>query len=136
MLTPAQFDKLRVGDVVLYNGRPRTVRMLSRKKTRWGLIRRLIGFSILRRSWTGRIYTLYGYHDVKHALSLPRKERDRREVCRAEEDALLASGFDVAAQVDRELREHERLEKLGMGERKDAVRLMKHVKRKLKRRKG
>ena len=80
--------------------------------------------------------TTYGFHDIKAALSMPRKKRDRRDVCKAEEAALLASSFNVKAQVERELAEHDRLAGLGFGENSDAVRLLKHVHRKLSKRKA
>ena len=134
MLTTKQFDSLKVGDVLLYHGKPRTVRSVTRQRTACG-VRRSITFSILKRSWTGRIQTVRGYHDIKHQCSLPRKEQDRSEVCKAEEAALLASRFNVLAQVERELAENERLTKHGMGERREAVTLLKRVRRKLKRRK-
>jgi len=134
MLTTKQFDSLQIGDIILYHGKPRTIREIDRRQTNWG-IRRSITFSILRRSWTNRIYTVYGYNDIKHSLSLPRKVRERRAVCKAEEESLLASGFDVASEIDREIAEDVRLTGLGMGAPRQAKALLKQAQRKFKRRK-
>ena len=110
MISKERFCKLKAGDIVLFNGSPRTVRELHICETSWGK-RASITFAIKRRSWTNRIYTVYGYNDVKHALSLPRKKRNRREICQAEQDLLSASGFDVRREVAREARELEELER-------------------------
>ena len=138
MLTKAQFQSLKVGDVLLMHGKPRTVRYVRWLKTAWGG-RGSIAFSILRRSWTGRIYTIYGYHDIKHCCSLPRKDRDRSELCKAEEAALCASGFDVLGQIEREIAEDERLKNCGLRDDPNgraATALLKRCRRKLKRRKS
>ena len=136
MLTKNQFKSLRVGDVVLFNGRPRTVRDIKWTDTKCGG-RGYVTFSILHRSWTGRICTTYDYNAIKNICSLPRKVRDRSDVCNAEELALLANGFDVLQGVEREIKQEEGLKKRGFNAHSQfpkALSLLKKARRKLKRR--
>ncbi len=141
MLTKKQFRRLKAGDIVLCNGKPRTVREVTWRDSPQGG-RGFITFSILHRSWTGRISTTYGYNDIKRLCSLPRRKRDRRSVCAAEEASLLANGFNVPSEVNRELANELRILGLGLGtktrqkDRRDGVALLKQTRRKLKRRKA
>ena len=130
MLSEKKFKSLQVGDIALFNGRPRTVR-----EVRWSDGKGYITFSILRRSWTGRVATTYSFTAVKRICSMPRKERDGIEVCRAEEDALLANGFDVLAGVEREISDAERLKLIGFGCSRESLSLLKKSRRQIKRRK-
>lgn len=133
MLTKKQFKSLKVGDVVLFRGNPRTVRNVSWLNTRGGG-RGAITFSIRRRSWTGRIFTVYGYNDVKHFISLPRKHRGQSEVCRIEESLLIDNGFNVVREIKRELAEDDRCSRLGFARNRSATALLRKSYRKLKRR--
>jgi len=56
------FDKIVVGDVILWNGKPRVVRDLERDSD--GKIRTLT-FAIWRPSWTDRPYTIYFRSEIK-----------------------------------------------------------------------
>ena len=56
------FDKIVVGDVILWNGKPRVVRDLERDSD--GKIRALT-FAIWRPSWTDRPYTIYFRSEIK-----------------------------------------------------------------------
>lgn len=130
MITNKQFKKLKVGDIILFNGRPRTIRDINWIDTAWGG-RGFITFSILRRSWTGRISTTYCYNEIRDKLSLPKKERDKNNVCKAEESALVKSGFNVTEGIERELDDNAGRK----WTRKDSIVLLKKCRRKIKRRK-
>lgn len=56
------FDIIEKGDVILLNGKPRTVRKVSRSKED---AVRAIYVAILRRSWTNRPYTVIGRSQLK-----------------------------------------------------------------------
>jgi hypothetical protein len=93
------FKKLKAGDIVLYNGKPRIVRkgpadgpILMRKgKERKGLTS--VHFAIMRRSWTGRPRTSYNFHDCKDKLTLPRRKYTFADVCGQELDRLHTTKF-------------------------------------------
>lgn len=104
-VTKEQFAALQVGQVVLVNDKPRVVRAVFYEETSWGS-RASVTFAIKRRSWTQRILTVQGYHDLKHKMKiLPRWEGDTDNVSRIENDVLDTIGFDVRDQLERELRE-------------------------------
>ncbi len=133
MISRESFDRLKPGDVILYNGKPRTVRYVHNGT---------IAFSIWRRSWTGRISTYRTYSELKNICSLPRKKRERIELCRAEEETLLANGFRIIPSLEREIRKDtaclERMrsvyEKSQIAAVEESIRYAKYVLRKLKRR--
>jgi hypothetical protein len=102
MLTVEQAKRIKVGDVVLVAGRPRIVRDVSPNLA--------FTFSILHKSWTGRILTVRNWNDLKHILALPRRS-DAARVALAEHAALAVS-FDVVAGLRREISEKERMNKV------------------------
>jgi hypothetical protein len=103
MISKKQAASLQVGDVVLYNGSPRIVRAVSAQNNG---MRISITFAIKRRSWTNRIQTVQGYHDIKHKISLPQHHRlSAARVAMAESDMLSANKFNVVAELKREIAE-------------------------------
>jgi hypothetical protein len=114
MLTKEQFAALRVGQVVLVNGKPRVIRSISVVKRPKGP-RVSITFAIKRRSWTGRIYTTYDYHSLKEKLTLPHRQPDAAAIGEAEGALLRSCNFDVVRELERELKEEVRLAGCGFG---------------------
>lgn len=73
LMTDAEVDNLRVGDVLLWGRKqtPRVVRSVKHTRpTRRGASKRdpqrtSVSFAIRRCSWTGRAYTVYGRADIR-----------------------------------------------------------------------
>lgn len=107
MISRDRFMQLKAGDVVLWGKRrqPRIVHEGPRD-VQGG---RHVTFAIRRRSWTGRVTTVYLWNDVKRILSLPRRPLNLRSLCAAERSHLASIGFDVAAGIRREIDDHERM---------------------------
>ena len=112
MISKARFCKLKRGDVILWNGNPRYILQGpgdSDTKPTDPTCHMYVHFPIRRRSWTGRAYTIYGYHDCKHAMVIPRRRFSPQAICVAEKEQLGALGFDWLAELEREVREHDDL---------------------------
>jgi len=110
MISKNEFSKLKRGDVVLFNGKPRTVQQGPADKalTVYGERRGLaITFSIMRRSWTNRAYTVYHYNDVKDKISLPNKKVNFAKICSLEKETLKSIGFNWHNEMWREIKEEE-----------------------------
>lgn len=95
MLTREQWDAIRVGDVILWNGRPRIVRAKSERS---------IGFASLHRSWTNRAVAGYDRTAACVMAAMPDSDDVCRELgeravaleaCQREQDALAANGFSA-----------------------------------------
>lgn len=128
------FDQLKAGDVIIYNGRPRTVmigpgdmRELPQKSNR------CLTLPIKMRSWTNRAQTVQGYNDLKHKIRLPRKALDIKSVCVAELDQLRSIGFDPVKELEREIASEERLQSITGRLQATAIRVAKAKLKRLKR---
>ncbi len=106
-ITLERFQKLRSGDVVLMkSGMVRTIQVgpadtgvRDDKPTACGVV-----FSILRRLWTGRIVTTYGWNDLRHKI-VRVVGRNILSLNPLEYQRLVDSRFDVRAGIKREFRE-------------------------------
>lgn len=76
-ITPDWRDEIKIGDILrTRNDDERVVRYISMNDKRPGLIR-CVGFSILRRSWTNRAYTIKNRTDLKNEGYEPTGRRYR-----------------------------------------------------------
>lgn len=103
MITDEQYRGLKVGDVLMFRGRPRTIREVTP---------RCVTLSILIRSWTGRGYTIYTKNEVMRLCDMPPAADLREAACQSDLSALLRSGFDAARELEREIAEQERLDRI------------------------
>lgn len=102
-LSRKAFMNLKRGDIVLFNGKPRVVQQGPSDYDG-----KYVTFSIRRRSWTGRAYTVYLHTDIKKICSLPRKKFNLIAMCNAEKEHLASIGFDWIKELRRELSEDRR----------------------------
>jgi hypothetical protein len=108
-VTKAAFAALRAGDVVVFNDkRLRTVQEGPADKQRNCRCKTplcghmYVTFSILRRSWTRRVKTVYTWNDIKQKLK-PAGKRTGLLMLKSEFLALQAAGFDVRKGIKREV---------------------------------
>lgn len=105
-MTRAQFMKLKAGDVVVYNDkRLRTVQDGPGDAPGKAAF---VTFAICRRSWTNRSFTVAHFHDVAALLKGPVR-RTGLLALKSEIAALVGNGFDVRAELKRELDEAARV---------------------------
>ena len=105
MISKSAFRKLKRGDVVLFNGRPRTVQEGPGDKAYFG--GDFIVFPILRRSWTGRATTTYNYHAVKDMIKLPPVKLSFTKICNLEKESLTRRGWNWHNEMWKEIKEAE-----------------------------
>ena len=101
MISRESFMALKAGDVVLFNGTPRTV---IEGPGDPGKVHRAVTFAIRNRSWTGRAITVYLFSDARFRLrKLGRTTRNL--IMKSEFIRLLKIGFDPEAELKREVEE-------------------------------
>lgn len=67
-------------------------------------------FSIHRRSWTGRAYTVQLWNEIKRLARVPDKRLSHKSLCDLETQLLRDMGFDIKKEMKREIREAMRLQ--------------------------
>lgn len=104
MITLKQFRKLKRGDVVLF-GKRKVARVVQVGPANFEPPIDSIRFAIMRRSWTNRAVTCYGFNDVKRLLTIPRNKLHTPTIQRANEQALVDIGFNVDKEKRREFKQ-------------------------------
>ncbi len=69
-------------------------------------------FPIHRRSWTGRAYTLYLWNDLKWFARIPERPLPASTFAAVEREWLESQGFNVNAEIKREVAQERRLAKV------------------------
>jgi hypothetical protein len=100
------FLSLRSGDLVVWRGKYlRTITKGPADEPGRPLLpsHGAVHFAIRHRSWTGRIYTVYSYNDLRDKIA-PAGKRTRGLILPSEYETLETAGFNVRRELRRELK--------------------------------
>ncbi len=107
LMTIEEFNALRPGDLLVWRGSYLRTVIVGPKPyatSRGGGSLGSVTLAIRHRSWTNRVQTTYGYHDLKW-IAFPLGRKTRGPALKHEIGKLKELGFDVRSELRRELSE-------------------------------